>query len=72
MSKQNAARGYIGKIGALPNVTVLLQRPSDIITSVSNGGVDLGITGYDVIADANVDDKFRCCMMGLDLAAATW
>ncbi len=55
--KQNSTRGYIGSIPALPNVTVLLQRPSDIITSVSNGGVDLGITGYDVIADANVDDQ---------------
>jgi ATP phosphoribosyltransferase len=55
--RQNASRGYIGQIPALPSVTVLLQRPSDIITSVSNGGVDLGITGFDVIADANVDDK---------------
>jgi ATP phosphoribosyltransferase len=53
--KQNGTRGYIGAIPALPNVTVLLQRPSDIITSVANGGVDLGITGFDVIADANVD-----------------
>lgn len=57
--KQNSTRGYIGSIPALPNVTVLLQRPSDIITSVSNGGVDLGITGFDVIADANVDDDVR-------------
>ena len=55
--KQNGTRGYIGAIPALPNVTVLLQRPSDIITSVSNGGVDLGITGFDVIADADVDSS---------------
>jgi ATP phosphoribosyltransferase len=57
--KQNSNRGYIGSIAMLPSVTVLLQRPSDIITSVSNGGVDLGITGYDVIADADVDDRVR-------------
>jgi ATP phosphoribosyltransferase len=57
--KQNSSRGYVGSIAMLPGVTVLLQRPSDIITSVSNGGVDLGITGYDVIADANVDDSVR-------------
>jgi ATP phosphoribosyltransferase len=55
--KQNSSRGYIGQIAALPGVTVLLQRPSDIITSVSNGGVDLGITGYDVIADADAGEK---------------
>ncbi len=55
--KQNSTRGYVGSIAALPGVTVLFQRPSDIITSVSNGGVDLGITGYDVVADANVDAK---------------
>lgn len=53
--KQNGARGYVGSIPALPSVTALLQRPSDIITSVANGGVDLGITGFDVVADANVE-----------------
>ncbi|MBO9345970.1 MAG: ATP phosphoribosyltransferase [Chloroflexi bacterium] len=53
--KPSATRGYIGHIPALPKVTVLFQRPRDIVTSVAGGGVDLGITGYDVIADANVE-----------------
>ncbi|HEY3291419.1 MAG TPA: ATP phosphoribosyltransferase, partial [Anaerolineae bacterium] len=36
-----------------PGVTVLFQRPRDIAVSVANGGVDFGITGYDVIADVD-------------------
>ena len=54
--KPSATRGYVGHIAALPQVTVLFQRPRDIVVSVAGGGVDLGITGYDVIADANVND----------------
>ncbi|MCS6773365.1 MAG: ATP phosphoribosyltransferase [Anaerolineae bacterium] len=50
--KPSATRSYIGSIPALPEVTVLFQRPRDIIVSVAGGGVDLGITGYDVIAEA--------------------
>jgi ATP phosphoribosyltransferase len=57
--KQNSSRGYVGSIPALPGVTVLLQRPGDICVSVSNGGVDLGITGLDVVEDANVADQVR-------------
>jgi len=53
--KPSATRGYIGHIPALPRVTVLFQRPRDIATSVAGGGVDLGITGYDVVADANAE-----------------
>lgn len=57
--KQSATRSYIGHIPALPKVTVLFQRPRDIVVSVAGGGVDFGITGYDVIADANVGDAVR-------------
>ena len=57
--KANSARGYIGSIALLPNVTVLFQRPADIITSVRNGGVDLGITGMDVVADADAGDTVQ-------------
>ncbi len=53
--KPSATRSYIGHIPALPKVTVLFQRPRDIVTSVAGGGVDLGITGYDVIADADAE-----------------
>ncbi|MCS7062115.1 MAG: ATP phosphoribosyltransferase, partial [Anaerolineae bacterium] len=55
--KQSVTRSYVGSIGALPSVTVLFQRPRDIMVSVANGGVDFGITGYDVIAEANAGDK---------------
>ncbi len=54
--KPSATRGYVGTIPALPQITVLFQRPRDIIVSVAGGGVDFGITGYDVVADANADD----------------
>lgn len=54
--KQSVSRSYVGHIGALPGVTVLFQRPRDIAVSVGNGGVDFGITGYDVVADVNLLD----------------
>ncbi|GIV85623.1 MAG: ATP phosphoribosyltransferase [Candidatus Roseilinea sp.] len=54
--KQSATRSYIGYISALPKVTVLFQRPRDIVVSVAGGGVDFGITGYDVIAEANAGE----------------
>jgi ATP phosphoribosyltransferase len=51
--KQSVTRSYIGSISQFPGVTVLFQRPRDIAVSVANGGVDFGITGYDVIADTD-------------------
>lgn len=44
-------RQYEASIPALPNVTVLFQRPTDIVISVRNGSVDFGITGLDVLAE---------------------
>jgi ATP phosphoribosyltransferase len=41
-------RQYAATVPALPNVTVLLQRPTDIVVSVRDGSVDFGITGLDV------------------------
>ncbi len=55
--KQSATRGYVGSIPALPNVTVIFQRPRDIVISVANGGVDFGITGFDVVQEACVGDQ---------------
>lgn len=57
--KQSVTRSYIGSISQLPGVTVLFQRPRDIAVSVANGGVDFGITGYDVIADVDSHDQTR-------------
>ena len=44
-------RQYAATIPALPNVTVLFQRPTDIVVSVRDGSVDFGITGLDVTAE---------------------
>lgn len=44
-------RQYEAIIPALPELNVLLQRPTDIVTSVRDGSVDFGITGYDVVAE---------------------
>jgi ATP phosphoribosyltransferase len=44
-------RQYEATLPALPDVTVLFQRPTDIVISVRNGSVDFGITGFDVLAE---------------------
>ncbi len=42
-------RQYEATIPALPGLTVLFQRPTDIVLSVRNGSVDFGVTGLDVL-----------------------
>ncbi len=44
-------RQYAASIPSLPKVTVLFQRPSDIVVSVRDGSVDFGITGMDVVRE---------------------
>ena len=44
-------RQYAATIPALPAVTVIFQRPGDIVTSVQQGSVEFGITGFDVLAE---------------------
>ncbi|MEJ5223907.1 MAG: ATP phosphoribosyltransferase [Anaerolineales bacterium] len=44
-------RQYEASLPALPGVSVLFQRPTDIVISVRNGSVDFGITGLDVLAE---------------------
>ncbi|MFQ6100953.1 MAG: ATP phosphoribosyltransferase [Anaerolineae bacterium] len=44
-------RQYAACIPALPGLTVLFQRPGDIVVSVREGSVDFGITGMDVVAE---------------------
>jgi ATP phosphoribosyltransferase len=44
-------RQYEALIPAVPGLTVLFQRPADIVISVRNGSVDFGITGLDVLAE---------------------
>ncbi len=44
-------RQYEASIPALPGLTVLFQRPADIVVSVRDGSVDFGITGMDVVGE---------------------
>jgi ATP phosphoribosyltransferase len=44
-------RQYRATIPSLPGLTVLFQRPGDIVVSVRDGSVDFGITGLDVVAE---------------------
>lgn len=44
-------RQYAATIKNLPGVTVMFQRPGDIVVSVQQGSVDFGITGHDVLAE---------------------
>jgi len=49
--KQVNPRQYTAEIPALPGVTVLFQRPGDIVVSVRDGSVDFGITGLDMVSE---------------------
>ena len=44
-------RQYEARIPIIPDLTVLFQRPGDIVVSVRDGSVDFGITGIDVIEE---------------------
>jgi ATP phosphoribosyltransferase len=44
-------RQYRATIPSLPGLTVLFQRPGDIVVSVREGSVDFGVTGRDVVAE---------------------
>ncbi len=49
--KKTYPRQYAARIPALPGLTVLFQRPGDIVVGVRDGSVDLGITGLDMMAE---------------------
>ena len=48
-------RQYAARIPALPGLTVLFQRPGDIVVSVRDGSVDFGVTGMDIVAERRGD-----------------
>jgi ATP phosphoribosyltransferase len=50
-------RQYEAVIPALPGLTVLFQRPGDIVASVRDGSVDFGITGMDVTAERGGENR---------------
>ena len=49
-------RQYTGSIPAVPAVDVLFQRVKDVVYKVADGGADLGITGFDVVAEQPHED----------------
>jgi ATP phosphoribosyltransferase len=44
-------RQYQAEVPAFPDLSVIFQRPADIVVSVRQGSVDFGITGLDVIEE---------------------
>jgi ATP phosphoribosyltransferase len=44
-------RQYAATIPALPDLTVMFQRPGDIVTGIREGSIDFGITGLDMLAE---------------------
>jgi len=50
-------RQYVAAMPALPQVVVLFQRVADIVTLVEQGEAELGITGYDMVAERRGADS---------------
>ncbi len=50
-------RKYTATLRGLPDTEVLLHRPEDIIDKVAEGGIDVGITGLDVLRENREDDE---------------
>jgi ATP phosphoribosyltransferase len=49
-------RQYFARIPNLPHLTVMFQRPGDIVVSVREGSVDFGIAGLDAVEERRGDD----------------
>ncbi|GAB4436592.1 MAG: ATP phosphoribosyltransferase [Chloroflexi bacterium OHK40] len=50
-------RQYTASLRGLPDTEVLLHRPADIVEKVAAGSIDIGITGYDLVAEQRGDDE---------------
>ena len=48
-------RQYFARIPALPDLTVMFQRPGDIVVSVREGSVDFGLAGLDAVDERRGD-----------------
>ena len=49
-------RQYVGRMPAVPAAEILFQRPEDIVHKVADGSADLGITGFDLVAEHAADN----------------
>lgn len=50
-------RQYQATIPVVPDLSVLFQRPGDIVSGVRQGSLDLGITGLDMVAEKRVNGE---------------
>jgi ATP phosphoribosyltransferase len=50
-------RQYVASIPAIPELEVWLQRSPDIVRKVHHGDVDLGVTGYDSVAEYGCEES---------------
>lgn len=50
------ARQYVGSVPSIPGLNVLFQRVKDVVYKVSDGTVQLGVTGYDVVQEHPHED----------------
>jgi ATP phosphoribosyltransferase len=50
-------RQYQATIPAVPDLSVLFQRPGDIVVGVRQGSLDFGITGLDVVEEKRVNGE---------------
>lgn len=49
-------RQYTATLRGLPDTALLLHRPAEIVEKVAQGTIDIGITGYDLVAEQRGDD----------------
>ena len=49
-------RQYSARVPALPELTVMFQRPGDIVVSVREGSVDFGLAGLDAVEERRGQD----------------
>ena len=56
-------RQYIATIPSVPQLSVIFQRPGDIVTSVRQGSVDFGITGKDVLSEKEGDGSVSLMLL---------
>lgn len=70
-------RQYRASIPSLPGLTVLFQRPGDIVVSVREGSVDFGITGWDIFCEKRdrnsqeTHDEFIVLLQDLGVGACS-
>ncbi|NNJ09524.1 ATP phosphoribosyltransferase [Chloroflexales bacterium ZM16-3] len=50
-------RQYTATLRGLPDTEVLLHRPADIVEKVSEGSIDIGVSGLDLVREQRDDDE---------------